>query len=165
MTVPQAERRVTPRRADWARCSDLSVLREDPLAGTAGLGDRWLLVEIDGGWGRHAFLDSGLDPGIGRALVRRAEHAGIRPVAIRRFGRRADERRRQSRVQWMLADVRPGREEIRGGVVADPAELLDVALDGSAGEPIDGPLALVCTHARHDQCCACLLYTSPSPRD
>ncbi|MET0812443.1 MAG: sucrase ferredoxin, partial [Microbacterium sp.] len=138
----------------WAPCSDRSLERADPLAGTGGYGERWLLVEIDGGWGTHAFFESRLDPALGRALVRRVESDGIRPVAIRRFGLRADERRAQARWRWALADARPGLESIRWGVVDDPAKLLDVALDGSEGEASDDVVALVCTHARHDQCCA-----------
>ena len=138
----------------WAPCSDRSRERGDPLAGTGGYGERWLLVEIDGAWGAHAFFESALDPTIGRALVRRAEAAGIRPVAIRRYGRRADERRTQRKWRWALADAREGREAVRWGAVDDPAQLLDVALDGTAGTPSDEPVLLVCTHARHDQCCA-----------
>ncbi|MFG6490871.1 sucrase ferredoxin [Microbacterium sp. P03] len=138
----------------WEPCSDRSLERGDPLAGTGGFGARWLLVEIDGAWGTHAFFQSRLDPEIGHALVRRAESAGIRPVAIRRFGRRGDERRSQSTWRWALADARPGRESLRWGVVDDPSRLLDLPLDGSAGTPTDQPVVLVCTHARHDQCCA-----------
>lgn len=138
----------------WAPCSDRSLERDDPLAGTGGYGERWLLVEIDGAWGQHAFFQSMLDPGIGRALVQRAERAGIRPVAIRPFGRRADERRKRQRWRWGLADARPGLESMRWGEVDDPAELLEVPLDGSAGTASDRPALLVCTHARHDQCCA-----------
>jgi hypothetical protein len=140
--------------AAWLPCSDLSRERDDPLAGTAGFGARWLLVEIEGGWGRHAFFDSRFDPGIGRALVHRAERDGIRPVAIRRFGRRGEDRRTQTRWRWALADSRAGRESVVWGVVDDPRQLLDIPLDGSVGVPSDRPVALVCTHGRHDQCCA-----------
>jgi hypothetical protein len=31
---------------------------------------------------------------------------------------------------------------------------MDVPLDGSSGTPSDEPIICVCTHARHDQCCA-----------
>lgn len=140
--------------AAWEPCSDRSLERGDPLAGTGGYGARWLLIEIDGAWGTHAFFQSRLDPAIGRAIVRRAEAASIRPVAIRRFGRRADQRRAQHQWRWALADARPGLESVRWGVVDDPAELLDLPLDGSAGILSPRPVLLVCTHARHDQCCA-----------
>ena len=140
--------------AEWAPCSDRSRERGDALGATGGLGRRWLLVEIDGPWGPHAFLDSILDRELGRAIAVRAERAGLRPVAIRRFGLRADERRERTTMRWAIAESRPGREEIRWGTVEDPAQLLELPLDGSAGEPSDRPAFLVCTHARHDQCCA-----------
>jgi hypothetical protein len=138
----------------WLPCSDRSVERDDPLEGTAGYGERWFLVEIDGAWGAHAFLQSQLDPALGRRLVTRIESAGIRPLAIRRTGRTADQRRGQSAWRWAAVDARPGHESVRWGSVDDPAELLTVPLDGSTGVASDEPVICVCTHARHDQCCA-----------
>ena len=136
-------------------CSDRSLERQDPLAGTAGYGERWFLVEIDGAWGAHAFLQSRLDPALSRRLVARVEGARMRPLAIRRTGRRAAEQRReQSHWRWAYVDARPGRETVRWGSVDDPEKLLDVPLDGSAGVESDEPVICVCTHARHDQCCA-----------
>jgi hypothetical protein len=138
----------------WQPCSDSSLLRGDPLAGTAGFGERWFLVEIDGAWGGHAILQSRLDGTLATRLVSRVEQAGIRPLAIRRTGRRADERRAQNVWRWALVDSRPGRESVLWGGVGTPDELLDVPLDGSVGEPSSEPVLCVCTHARHDQCCA-----------
>jgi hypothetical protein len=122
--------------------------------GTGGFGQRWFLVEIDGSWGQHAFLNSRLEPELARRLVRRVERAGMRPLAIRRVNRRADARRAQSEWRWAVVDSRSGHESVRWGSVRDPRELLDVPLDGSTGEPSDDPIICVCTHARHDQCCA-----------
>lgn len=150
-SAPAATPRMSP---GWLPCSDRALDRGDPLPGTAGLGERWLLVEIESGWGRHAFFDSALDPALGARIVARAEEAGIRPLAIRRTRLRAPERRDQSSWRWALVDARPGREWIRWGCVSDPAELVEIPLDGSAGEPSDVPIYAVCTHARHDQCCA-----------
>lgn len=143
-----------PAASPWRPCSDGARERGDPLPGTAGRGDRWLLVELESSWGRHAFFDSALDPALGAAIVARAEDAGIRPLAIRRTGLRADARRGQSRYRWALVDARPGQESIRWGDVADPRELLHLPLDGSTGTPSHRPVFAVCTHARHDQCCA-----------
>jgi hypothetical protein len=143
-----------PPRAGWVACSDRSLERNDPLAGTGGFGERWFLVEIDGSWGRHAFLNSRLDPLLGRALVDRIEGAGMRPLAIRRTNRRADARRAQATWRWAIVDTRPGKESARWGSVDDPALLLDVPLDGSSGLESVEPIICVCTHARHDQCCA-----------
>lgn len=138
----------------WMPCSDRSLERDDPLAGTAGYGERWFLVEIDGAWGEHAFFQSRLDPELGHALVRRIEGARMRPLAIRRTGRRTDERREQKQWHWAIVDARAGTESVRWGVVDDPAELLQVPLDGSTGVESSEPVVCVCTHARHDQCCA-----------
>ncbi len=138
----------------WMPCSDRALERDDPLAGTAGYGERWFLVEIDGAWGEHAFLQSRLDPELGRALVRRIEGARMRPLAIRRTGRRTEERREQKHWRWAIVDPRIGFESVRWGRVDDPSELLDVPLDGSSGVESAEPVICVCTHARHDQCCA-----------
>ncbi|WEO78898.1 sucrase ferredoxin [Cryobacterium sp. SO2] len=138
----------------WLPCSDRSLERDDPLAGTAGYGERWFLVEIDGAWGTHAFLQSPLPPALARALVDRIEGAGIRPLAIRRTGRNAQQRRAQTAWRWAAVDCRVGRESVRWGSVSDPGDLLRVPLDGATGEPNPEPLICVCTHARHDQCCA-----------
>ena len=138
----------------WMPCSDRSLERDDPLAGTAGYGERWFLVEIDGAWGEHAFFQSRLDPELGHALVRRIEGARMRPLAIRRTGRRTDERREQKVWRWAIVDARAGTESVRWGTVDDPADLLRVPLDGSTGVESSEPVICVCTHARHDQCCA-----------
>ncbi|WP_205750148.1 sucrase ferredoxin [Cryobacterium sp. SO1] len=138
----------------WLPCSDRSLERGDPLLGTAGYGERWFLVEIDGAWGAHAFLQSPLDPALARALVTRIESAGIRPLAIRRTGRTSLQRRAQTEWRWAAVDARVGHERVHWGAVSDPAELMRVPLDGSSGTPSTEPLICVCTHARHDQCCA-----------
>ncbi len=138
----------------WRPCSDRSLERDDPLAGSAGFGERWFLIEVDGAWGANALLQSRLPPDLARRLVSRIEGEGIRPLAIRRTGRRADDRRVQRSWRWAAIDTRPGRESVRWGSVDDPEDLLRVPLDGSTGEPSAEPVICVCTHARHDQCCA-----------
>jgi hypothetical protein len=138
----------------WIPCSDRSLERADPMEGTAGYGERWFLVEIDGAWGAHAFFQSRLDPELGRAIVQRIEGASMRPLAIRRTGRRTDARREQRHWRWAIVDARPGQEAVWWGSVDDPVDLLSVALDGSDGQQSHRPIVCVCTHARHDQCCA-----------
>jgi hypothetical protein len=49
-------------------------------------------------------------------------------------------------------DARPGRESVRTGSYGADAEL--VATVDAPGDPYDGPLVLVCSHGRHDTCCA-----------
>ena len=134
----------------WVPCSDGARERGDPLVATGSHGDRWFLVENQAGWGRRALLDPPFDAALGRALVHRIEDDGIRPLVIRRPGRRAT----QDGTRWALVDSRPGRESVRWGRVDEPTDLLDVPLDGSAGEASDQPIFAVCAHGRHDQCCA-----------
>ncbi|WP_204772988.1 sucrase ferredoxin [Leifsonia flava] len=134
----------------WQPCSDRSRQRGDPLTGTGSRGMQWFLIEISGPWGSRAFLDPPFDTTLGRALIQRIEGAGMRPLAIRRTGRR----REQTSWSWASVDSRPGHESVRWGSVDNPEELLDVPLDGSTGEASDRPIFAVCAHARHDQCCA-----------
>ncbi|MCV7420315.1 sucrase ferredoxin [Mycobacterium yunnanensis] len=138
--------------AGWRPCSDVSRDRGDPMYGTASAGSSWLMLELCGAWGPSAFMDSPsvIDPGLGRAIVRRAEAAGMRIAAIRRPGRRSAPRR----WRWFVADSRLGAEALHHGEVSGPADYLELPLDGSAGHPTGAPLVAVCAHGRHDQCCA-----------
>src|SRR5204863_1038221 len=47
-----------------------------------------------------------------------------------------------------------GREAARWGSYESDAELLELPLDGSAGKPAQQLAYLVCTHSKHDTCCA-----------
>jgi len=138
--------------AGWRPCSDVSRERDDPMYGTASAGSAWLMLELCGGWGPSAFMDSPsvVDPGLGRAIVRRAEAAGMRIAAIRRPGRRSSARR----WRWFVAESHLGTEALHHGEVSGPDDYLELALDGSDGDVVDGPLVAVCAHGRHDQCCA-----------
>lgn len=127
------------------RCADLAL--DDALEGTAPPAERWMLVEHPGPWGRVAFAESGLAPGVVTALDRWARTAGGRVLLIRRPGRQAGPATRR----WFRVDSRPGHEAIRAGTYALDAELVD-ALD-RPGEAHDA-LHLVCAHGRHDTCCA-----------
>lgn len=133
-------------------CSVESLARNDPLYGTASAGRAWFLLELDGPWGPSALLDSAtvLDPNLGRTIARRFEKAGFRTAAIRRPGRRPP----TPRWRWFIAQSGEGMEALHRGEVDGPDGYLDIALDGSDGDPCDGPLVVVCAHGRHDQCCA-----------
>jgi hypothetical protein len=133
-------------------CCDQSLARNDPMYGTASAGTAWLLLELSGGWGSSAFLESpaAIDPKLGLAVVRRAEAAGMRIAAIRQHGRRAT----TPRWRWFVAQCTPGSEALYGGEVDDPRGYLDLALDGPDGAPVTDPLVAVGAHGRHDMCCA-----------
>jgi hypothetical protein len=53
-----------------------------------------------------------------------------------------------------MVDSRPGQESIRWGELSADEQLLDVLAGRVAGEPSSEPVYLVCTHGRHDACCA-----------
>ncbi|OBB62131.1 sucrase ferredoxin [Mycobacterium sp. 852013-51886_SCH5428379] len=133
-------------------CSDASLARADPMYGTASAGKRWLLLELSGGWGPSALLQSPsvIDPGLGRSIVRRVEAAGMRIAAIRRHGRRDAERR----WRWYIAEAEAGAERLYAGEVAGPADYLELALDGSDGAVTTEPVVAICAHGKHDRCCA-----------
>jgi hypothetical protein len=122
------------------------------MYGTASAGSSWMLIELAGAWGPSAFLQSPsvIDPQLGRAIVRRVEAAGMRIAAIRRPGRRPN----PPRWRWFVAHADVGAEALHHGEVADPHELLDVALDGSDSVLTTDPVVAICAHGKHDQCCA-----------
>ena len=141
-----------PVAAQPFRCADAARERADDLTASAPPATRLLLVEVPGPWGRTALTESRLDHYVAGRLAERADHAGVRVLLVRRpdGGRTAA----GDVYAWALADVRPGREALAWGLWSDPRALLEVDL----AMPVEphGPqrVALVCTHSRHDVCCA-----------
>ncbi|HET8969586.1 MAG TPA: sucrase ferredoxin [Candidatus Nanopelagicales bacterium] len=128
------------------RCADEAAARGDQLAGTTPATTGWLLVEHDRPWGPDA-VRSALGDDLAAALHRAAHAGGRRLVMIRRPGRRA-----ASPTRWLTVDS--VAMTVRGAVVADDEQLLTAPFATGAGEPVTGPLYLVCAHGRHDPCCA-----------
>jgi Sucrase/ferredoxin-like len=132
------------------RCAEAALARGDQIIGTAPPAARWLLIQQPGPWGRNAVAESRLDRAIATEIIARAAVEGVRVLLIRRPGRNRPAPARR----WAYVDARPGREASWWGSFAGDDELLGVRLDGSAGERSTRPLYLVCTHGRHDTCCA-----------
>lgn len=133
------------------RCADAAQNAGDPMLATAPPVQQWLLVEHRGPWGRRALTGSGLDPEVAAAVGRWVGSVAGRVALIRRTGRaRGGDRVRR----WFRVDSRPGREGVRVGWFGAETELLDVLDDPNAGQPWPEPVYLVCTHGRHDTCCA-----------
>jgi hypothetical protein len=137
-----------------ARCSTAARRRGDSLVGSAAPARRWLLVEHPAGWAPAALDSPGLRGEVGALLHRTALAVGGRVVLIRRPGRaRAGEPRLWGVVDvggaqqwgtWAHADdLRPAVQLLRDG----PGPAADAMGPGT-------PLLLVCTHGRHDVCCA-----------
>jgi (2Fe-2S) ferredoxin len=131
-------------------CSTASREREEPLAATASRVERWLLVEHRGAWGPQSVPSSRLPQAAARALAVTADAAGARLLMVRRPAGIACGAGRHV----FAVDSRPGCEQVLTRHVAGDGELLRLAFGGQGWTPYDGPLYLVCTHGRHDRCCA-----------
>ncbi len=139
------------------RCSVEAELRGDSMLGTATPQARVLLVHQPGPWGSRGLLESRCDAGVARRIDAAAAKLGMRLQTIQRPGKHeggvpaggyrfgiADTRGDTPSVAWWRVDdlAQLADELEAGGPHAIPAEI-DTA-----------PLYLVCTHGRHDACCA-----------
>ena len=137
------------------RCSARSDARLEAIAGTASTVRRWLLLEHDGPWGERPLLDARLPGDLGRELGRLERTLGIRVLLIRRPDRDVPDSGTCFAVQSGPTDP-----WIERTTLAAPREVLDLDLRAlSRGErpglePYRRPLFAVCTHGRHDPCCA-----------
>jgi hypothetical protein len=138
------------------RCRLTSLDLGEPLRATATWAPSWLLVEHPGPWGPKALTGERLPAGLGAALARASETAGVRVNLIRRH---ASPGGRGTHV--FAVHTGPGHPWVAQTVLADPYEVLAIDLAAVArGErpggmrEHEGPLFGVCTHGRHDPCCA-----------
>jgi hypothetical protein len=137
------------------RCSAASAALDEPLIGSASTVRAFLLLEDPGPWGEEALRDSRLPGSLGTDLLARCRPEGVRPLLIRKHGRSAARSRR-----CFAAYADPHRPWLQESVLDRPEDALDIDI-GRLGrgmnpglEPRDRPLFLVCTHGRHDVCCA-----------
>jgi (2Fe-2S) ferredoxin len=137
-----------PRPAE--RCAVRADARADHMLGTAFPAARLLLVEQPFPWGPEGLRTSRFDRETALALEARGRAEGVRVQAIRGLGRDTEHARRR----WYAVDTRDATRGMTTGEYTDDADLLELPLDGSAGVPDAEPLYLVCTHGRHDPCCA-----------
>lgn len=135
------------------RCSEASRVRGEPLRATASVVDAFLLVSDPGPWGPAILQTSRLPVAVRDSLAALKQDAGVRPLLIRRPGRTAPGPRRVFAV-----NARHGwAETIEVDSIDQVAELDLSGLatpHGVGWQRHDEPLFLVCTHGRHDPCCA-----------
>ncbi|MQA14584.1 MAG: sucrase ferredoxin [Pseudonocardiaceae bacterium] len=141
------------------RCADLAGELGESPAGSAPPIRSLLLVEHPGPWPKDVgtrLLDDALDEQ-GRAhLQRLRSESGLRPLLIRRPGGREA----PVRPAVFVGGCTPAARWLERIPVRDYRDLARLDLDavahgqGGLGEPVDGPLLLVCTHGRKDACCA-----------
>jgi hypothetical protein len=136
------------------RCAAAAADRLEPLVATASRVDRWLLLHLPGAWGPASLPWARLDPGARATVARAAAGAGARVVLIRRPAARPAPGRDGCEV--FFVDSRPGRERTWRRSLAADAQLAGLRLPPQ--EPgwsaTAEPLFLICTHGRHDPCCA-----------
>jgi hypothetical protein len=153
-------------------CSVASAARGEPIHATASQVKAWLLVEVQGSWGRDAIHDSELGPHAPKVWRQAMSSRGVRVITIRRDLDRSSKHTVEGvRVVHVVAG-RPGTTV----ATAHRAVLDDLHHVVAATESIangHGPDAgwaadderyvLVCTNGRHDACCA--TYGRPLVRD
>jgi hypothetical protein len=138
------------------RCAAASLERDEPLAGTASTVRAFLLVENAGPWGIDALRDARLPDEVKDGLQSRSVAAGVRTLLVRRNA--GAEPAPGIRVFAAFAD--PAGPWMETSTIAAPEVLLSLDLDAlGRGEspgltPVDEPVFCVCTHGRHDACCA-----------
>jgi (2Fe-2S) ferredoxin len=138
------------------RCAAASLLRDEPVLGTATHVRTWLLLEHVGPWGDKALRDARLPDGLGADLQRRAAEHRAKILLIRRYSSTTD----GDGLRVFAAYADPVRPRLEEGRLTDPREVLDVDLGalrrgGTSGlTPYEGSIFCVCTNGRHDACCA-----------
>lgn len=140
------------------RCSLASEESGDDLAGSASTVRAFLLVEAEGAWGVQALRAPLLsDPGRPWLAGLEKRHR-LRPLLIRRTGRTSPSKP----VTVFAAYTAPGAEWVEQTVLPSHEDLpaLEEQVAGigrgqrPGWSPYESSLFLVCTHGRHDACCA-----------
>jgi len=136
-------------------CADASRARGEPLYGTASTVRRWLLVERDGPWGADAVADNRFPARARGELARLGRRLRARVLLFKRHGRHT-----QRGVRCFAAFTGRGRrwlERLRfddlDGLLAHDLSPLRRG-ESVGGAPVDGLRMFVCTHGKHDACCA-----------
>lgn len=138
---------------DLSRCSVAARRRGEPLAGSAPVASRWLLIEHDGPWAKKHLETPPLLGRVGHEVEALCASFGGRTLLIRRPLRRGPEG--ESRSWYAVDTVRGTRvrgtwrtaEDLHAAASALGAEL------SHSDEDAD-PMILVCTQGTRDACCA-----------
>lgn len=132
-------------------CSEVSREAGEPLGATASRVDHWILFEYRGVWSHDSLAGSGLSDQVKAHLV---AHVAARPHSKLLFIRRGGDRRASRSLSVYLARTKEGAGMTRRLELADYEDVLAYDLAADPGEAVTHPLLLVCTHGKHDRCCA-----------
>ena len=136
-------------------CSEASLERGEPLYGTASTVQRWLLVERNGPWGAQALHENDLEARTSEHLRTLSRQLRARVLLIRRHGRYE-----QTGFRVLAAFTGRGSRWMESFHFANEADIVEhdfSALRRGAsvgGEPVRELQFFVCTHGKHDPCCA-----------
>jgi len=138
------------------RCASASRARGDELAGTASTVRSYLLLEHPGPWGVEALRDARLPDGLGARLQEQSRRHRVRVLLVRRPGTRATGAATRVLAARAAGDASWAESAVLDRI--DDVRDLDLAALGSGGslglDPAPDPVLAVCTHGRHDACCA-----------
>ena len=131
-------------------CAEVSFENAESPAATASRVDHWILLEYRGLWGHDALAASGLSPEIKARLV---EQRDARRNTKLLFLRRPHRRDHPSLAVFWGSSA--GTEPALYHAEIDAYdELLGLDLTAPGAARVDHPLLIVCTHGKHDRCCA-----------
>src|SRR6188508_1657542 len=141
----------SPTRPDPAKplCAEMSRAYAESLHATASRVDTWILIEYRGLWAHDAVDGSTLSRELKAFLV---EERHRLPHARVLFVRRSERRSRDGLLAYVARSTRSERG-LRCLELDHHDDLVGLDL-AAAGEPVEHPLFLVCTHGKHDRCCA-----------
>jgi hypothetical protein len=142
---------LSPTRPDSAKplCAETSRAHAEPLHATASRVDTWVLIEYRGLWAHDCVDGSTLSDALKAHLVaQRVRLPHSRILFVRR-----NERRSGDGLLAYVARSTQTERELRCLELERHDDLIEIDLE-TAGEPVDHPLFLVCTHGKHDRCCA-----------
>jgi hypothetical protein len=137
------------------RCQPACLARGEPKFGTASTVQRWLLIEQSGPWGETALRQSRIAIAVAERIIALARTLGARPVLIRR-----PRRALQLGCQVYVGSAGARTVWLEHFELARVEDLLEIDLAplkrgaSVGGERVKRPLFLVCTHGKHDACCA-----------
>jgi len=137
------------------RCAAASLERDDDALGSASTVRAFLLVENAGPWGTDALRDARMGEDVKAGLRAASARTGVRVLMVRRHRAAAG-----PGVRVFAAYADPVAPWLESTTLADERLLLDLDVDAlGAGRspgltPSTSPVVCVCTHGRHDACCA-----------
>lgn len=138
-------------------CAYRSRERDESMLGTASTARRWLLVEQPGPWGHDALVQSAIPSDVAHRLQALARKLRARPVLLRRpstvVTTTSDRQAFLVQLDAEAPQVRQLTFTAVGDLLVDLGRAVDEGLT-AVGQAHPGPLVLVCTHGRHDTCCA-----------